>query len=104
MKIETSIKPRKDGTVSLAAPSGVKIVFADEAGHLVAEVADEGDLAFVLALGDFFPADETDYVQAASVVREKAGIDDLPDDEGDLNAAPVEVVATPRAPRAKKKK
>lgn len=105
MKIETSIKPRSDGTVTLLAPSGAKIVFSDESGHLVANVEAEGDLTFALALGEFFPADESDYVQAESLIREDAGIDDLPDDDGDLNAAPVEVATVPKVSvKAKKHK
>lgn len=105
MKIETSIKPRKDGCVRLTVPSGAVLEFVpDEDGRLVADVTDEGDLAFALALGDFSPLDEADFVQAESLVREESGIDDLPDDEGDENAAPIEAVTPPKMPKRAAKK
>lgn len=92
MLIETSIKARSDKTLRLTTASAKTIVFADDgAGHLVAEVTDPADLAFVLSRSDFAPFDEADFVQAESLIREEAGLDDLPDDEGDEDAAPVEV-------------
>lgn len=104
MKIETSIIARRDGHVNVKTPGGTAIVFAaDDTGRLVADVEDQKDVAWLLSLGDFVPADEGDYVQAESVLREEAGIDDLPDDEGDENAAPVEL-ATPPKTRARKAK
>jgi len=104
MKIETSIIARLDGTVIATVPSGVKIVFkGDASGRLTADVEDPADLAYLLANGDFFPADEVDFKQAESVLREEVGTDDLPDDDGDENAAPVETSTKPKAPRAKKK-
>jgi hypothetical protein len=104
MQLETNIKPRKDGTVRVVVPSGGVVVFVvDEVGRLVADVADDGDQAFLLTLGDFYPFDEADFVQAESLIREEVGIDDLPDDDGDVNAAPVEVVTPPRSPKPSKK-
>lgn len=105
MKIETDIQPRRDGTVSVVAPSGARIVFAaDETGALVADVEDQGDLAFLLALADFAPADEADHVQAEAVLRSDLGVDDLDDDEGDENAAPVEVATPPKGTKHKPRK
>ncbi len=104
MKIETSIKPRKDGTVRSAVPSGATVVFSDVDGRLVADVVEDSDAAFLLALPDFCPLDEADFVKAESLVRQEVGTDDLPDDDGDENAAPIEVATPPKAPRAKKKK
>jgi hypothetical protein len=103
MKIETSIIARLDGTVIATVPRGVKIVFKADAGRLVADVEDPADLAYLLANADFFPADEADFKQAEQLIRQESGIDDLPDDEGDENAAPVEVATPPKAPRVKKK-
>lgn len=102
MLIETSIAARRDKTVRVKAPSGTVIVFANESGRLLAEVDNESDLTWLLALGDFFPADEADYTQAAAMIREDDPSDDPPDDEGDENAAPVEVATPPKA--AKKRK
>lgn len=103
MKIETSIIARLDGTVIATVPSGVKIVFKADAGRLAADVEDPAELAYLLANADFFPADEADFKQAEQLIRQESGIDDLPDDDGDENAAPVEVATPPKAPRAKKK-
>lgn len=97
MKIETSIQPRKDNTVRVSTPTGTKIVFtADESGRLVADVEPQADLAFLLSLGDFFPADEADHVQAEGVLRTQTGADDLDDDTGDDNAAPIEAATPPK--------
>ena len=100
MKIETSIQPRKNNAVRVTTPSGGTIEFtADESGRLVADVENQADLAFLLSLGDFFPADEADHVQAEAVLRTETGSDDLSDDEGDENAAPIEVATPPKPPR-----
>lgn len=105
MKIETSILARRDGTVNTKTPGGTSIVFtADDAGRLVADVDDQKDVAWLLSRGDFFPADESDFVEAESVMRDEAGIDDLPDDDGDEDAAPIEAATSPkpRTPRRSK--
>lgn len=106
MKIETSILARRDGVVKVNdPPGGAAIVFAaDDTGRLVAEVENQKDVAWLLSLGDFFPADEGDYAAAESVIREEAGIDDLPDDDGDENAAPIEVATPPKTRAARKAK
>jgi hypothetical protein len=108
MKIETNITPRKDGCVRVAAPSGT-IVFAPVDGCLVADVDNPQDLAFLLALVDFCPADEGDHDLAQALIQkpEAEGApddegDDLPDDEGDLNAALIEVPTEPKAKPRKK--
>lgn len=107
MKIETNITPRRDGTVRVAAPNGT-IVFAPVDGILVADVESDTDLAFLLALSDFSPADEVDHVQAQALIQESTSAalnadgDDLPDDEGDENAAPVEMPTDTKAKTRKK--
>jgi hypothetical protein len=108
MKIETNITPRKDGCVRVAAPSGT-IVFAPVDGCLVADVDNPQDLAFLLALVDFCPADEGDHDQAQALIQKPEpddvpgeSEDDLPDDEGDENAAPVEVPTEPKHKPRKK--
>lgn len=107
MKIETDIAPRKDGTVRVTTPSGM-IVFEPVNGALVADVRNDADLAFLLATGNFFPADEADHEQAQALIEEAAADaadqdgDDLPDDDGDENATPVEVPAEPKAKLRKK--
>lgn len=104
MKIETTIKPRRDGTVTVTAASGAKYEFKNIDGRLVAEVTDEGDLSFLLDREDFLPAEEADFEAAAKLVsvpeEEESGVDDgtligevedLDDDDpADMDAAPVE--------------
>lgn len=97
MKIETSIKARREKVVRLTTPRGNTIVFEDDgSGHLVAEVTDPADLSFVLSRSEFAPFDEADFMQAESLIRKPVGADDLPDDDGDENAAPVEAVTPPK--------
>jgi len=134
MKIETSIKPRRNGTLNVATPSGKVIVFSALGGRLTAEVADSADVQFLLGMSDFLPADEDGFLgsepkfaepsarpsgavlrTAAKLVsdpnnpliRGETGLeelgDDLPDDDGDENAAPVETATAPKPGKYTKK-
>ena len=107
MKIETSIKPRRNGTVNVVMPGGKVIVFSALGGRLTAEVADSADVQFLLGMSDFLPADEDDFAMASALIRGEAGPqelgDDLPDDDGDENAAPVETATTPKPGKYTKK-
>jgi hypothetical protein len=58
MKIETSIKPRRDGTVRLTMPSGETSVFAECDGVLVCEISDPCDIEFALSVDGFYPHDD----------------------------------------------
>ncbi len=113
MKIETTIKPRRSGTVELKGASGRAYTFrADEFGRLVCDIDDEGDIAAALNLGDFLPADESDFEAAAALTAaqgaEEDGIDDgsqigevedLDDDDpANMDAAPVEAPIAPVEP------
>ena len=105
MKIETVIPLRKDGTVKVTAPGGASYLFAlDDQGRVVHDVEDQADIAWMLSLGDFFPAEEGDF-DAAIAMTGAAGVEPTPeqlaamddaelDDEGDdpatLDAAPIE--------------
>lgn len=103
MKIETVIPLRKDGTVKVTAPSGTAYLFSsDDAGRVVADIADQNDAGWFLSLGDFFPADDSDFDAALELTNAAPVEDDEgePDEEGDMNAAPVE---TPLPKRGKKK-
>ena len=109
MKIETSIAPRRNGELGVVTPAGTKVLFVNANGRLVADLTDEKDLAFLLSKSDFYPADEADYTQAASLIRAPAENDiagegdDLLDDEGDENAAPVETATAPKPGKYTKK-
>ena len=100
MKIETSIKPRTNGTVR-ATIDGVLYVFeADDDGNLVAEVEKEAHISALLARdGEFLPADDADFVLADTLVRPVAAADDElhddpADENSDPNAAPIEEPAS----------
>lgn len=103
MKLQTEIKPRRDGTVIVDGVNGKKYVFvADEvSGDLVCDV-DDAAAAALLAGGLFFPADPADY-DAAIVLSSDQG-DDEGDDDGDdegeeaVGGLPVEA-DTPPKPR-----
>jgi hypothetical protein len=102
MLIETSIKARRENTVILTSAQGNRLVFSEDgSGRLVAEIADPIDLAFVLSRSDFSPLDEADFARAESLIRQQAKAedlsdDDLPDDSGDMQAAPVETLTPPK--------
>lgn len=114
MKIETTINPRKDGKVTVEADDGEKYVFErDESGALTCDVANESHVAWLLGLGDFHPADESDFGLAMQITggEEDDGLEPGDDDEPqDMNAAPIEEpvsrvsspVASPRVARPKK--
>lgn len=58
MKIETSISPRRDGTVRLHLPSGTMAEFKDQGGVLVSDIQDDADINHVLGLDGFYPHDD----------------------------------------------
>lgn len=108
MLIETSIKPRREKTVRMTTPKGATIVFADDGmGHLVADVTDSADVAFVLSRSEFSPLHEADFGRAETMMRQEVeaqdmGPDDLADDFGDLDAAPIEGLTPPKPRKAAK--
>lgn len=129
MKICTSIKPRRSGTVNLKGVSGKEYVFqVDANGDLSAEIEDKDDLANVLAMTDFFPAEDADMDQAQQLLRGLVGgngqdqgdPDDDPDGDGDgdddddddhdgddaaqMNALPVEANTPPKPAKPSKRK
>ena len=101
MKLQTSIKPRRDGTVTVLGQDRQTYVFAaGPDGELTADVADEATVAHLLATGNFWPADEADQEQALLLVKRAQQADEAEEDEdeADDNALPVEA-ETPPAPR-----
>lgn len=92
MKIETSIRPRKDGSLTASMPDGTRYAFAKDGHNMVAEVDNEAHIAFLLASGNFSPADDSDFDAALAMVAD--GSDDSDFDVVDESAAPIEV-ATP---------
>lgn len=109
MKLETEIKPRKDGTVKVAVGDAIYEFKGED--RLTCEVKDKGHLAHLLSLGSFFPFDSAAIPTALSYVEEsQAGLDpegegeELSDDEGNETALPVEAHTPPARfkPKAKK--
>lgn len=85
MKLQTSIKPRRDGTLTVTAKDGQRFAFAaGPDGELVGDVTDEATVAHLLATGLYWPANPEDFDGALKLSEaiEKAD-DDLGDDLGD---------------------
>lgn len=98
MKLQTSIKPRRDGTVTVLGQDRQTYVFAaGPDGELTAEVADQATVAHLLATGNFWPADEADQEQALALVRQAQGDDEDEDDEDEPEGGlPVEANTPPK--------
>lgn len=73
MKLQTSIPPRRDGTVTVQGLDGKAYVFASNAeGDLVGEIEHEPTVAHLLAGGSFMPADEADFDAALATMQTAA--------------------------------
>lgn len=86
MKLQTSITPRRDGTITLTAKDGQRCVFAaGPDGELVGDVTDEATVTELLAGGMFFPADPADFDAALALTGagENDGDGDGDDEGGD---------------------
>lgn len=104
MKLQTSIKPRRDGTVKLAGINGKTYEFKpDEQGDMVCEVDDDATVVHVLqAQGDYFwPADEEGMTKAEALIDAATGDEDDEDieddgqDNGNPSGLPVEANTPP---------
>ena len=98
MKLQTSIPPRRDGTVKVTGQDRQTYVFAaGPDGELTADVADEATVAHLLATGNFWPADEADQEQALELVKQAQGDDEDEDDEDEPEGGlPVEANTPPK--------
>ncbi len=84
MKLQTSIHPRRDGTVKLTGLDGKEYVFsADDSGDMVCVVEDRATIKHVLqAQGDYvWPADEDSMTEAERLLADDLA-DDLADQSG----------------------
>lgn len=113
MKLQTSIPPRRDGTITVTAKDGKRIVFAPGPdGELVGDVTDEATVAELIDGGMFWPADPADYDIALALTGADKGGDSADDDEADDDsddgddgddsappAPPVEANTPPAAPK-----
>jgi hypothetical protein len=119
MKLQTSIKPRRDGTVLVTGQDGVKYTFvAGAAGDLECAIEHQATLKHLLASQNFYPASEDDFSLALQMSQPAgpgpdadadAGAPDLgalaaksdaeldeEGDEGDLSGLPVEANTPPQ--------
>ncbi len=82
MKLQTSIQPRRDGTLNVQGLDGKTYGFAKDAeGVLTGDVADEATVAHLLAGGDFYPENPEDYDAAQALLPKGDGEGD--DGEGE---------------------
>jgi hypothetical protein len=116
MKLQTSIKPRRNGVVLVTGLDQVQYTFAPaESAELECDIAHEPTIKHLLATQNFYPASEQDFQQALQLAQTAAVPGDLgapggepnlaslsakadadldePDDEGDLDALPLEGIA-----------
>lgn len=89
MKLLTNIAPRSDGAVIFAKPAGAtpaaRITFSLDlqSGNLVADVADDDVIAWLLGTGNCEPADEADFERADALLPKREAEDaDEDEDEG----------------------
>lgn len=109
MKIQTSIKPRRDGTVSVAGDDGQNYKFvADADGALVCDITHEPTVARLLSIGDFEPVDAADFERAIALTQQLDEQDEDGDDEDDAeeeanpDAMPEEANTPPARRRGRK--
>ena len=105
MLLQTTIKPRRDGTVTVEGAKKKFIFQADANGDLVCEVDDEALVVALLKGEQFMPVNEEDFGIAIELTQKGAeeddddlpvgdgdGPDDEDDDPVDPNALPLEGV------------
>lgn len=110
MKLQTSIPPRRDGTVKVLGKDRQTYVFvAGEDGELTGEVTDDATVAFLLESQNFWPADPEDAERALNLVKKPSTEgedgedgDDGEDDEGAPPALPIEAETPPSPKRPRK--
>lgn len=107
MKLQTEIKPRRDGVVTLVGEDGKSYVFkADETGALVCDVDHELTIVTATRSGNFFPAFEEDEAAVMALAEKAAPIGDVEDDgeeeEPNPDAPPIETLTPPKEPKPPK--
>lgn len=99
MLLETTIKPRRDGTVIARMDGDTYTFTAGEDGTLSCEVSDDAHVALLVGTENFYPANSDDFALTVSLVADEGdeGVSE-PDDTGDENAPLIE------EPKSTKKK
>ncbi len=107
MKLQTTIKPRREGAVRVKGLDGADYVFAADAdGDLVCDVTDEATVKHLLATNNFGPVDVQDMDAALRLTGKSSSVD--PDDDGNgggddelpPDALPIEAATPPKAKTA----
>lgn len=99
MKLQTSIQPRRDGTLKVSGQDRQTYEFAPGPdGELTGDVADEALVAQLLSTGNFWPADPEDIDSALKLVNDSDAEDPEDDPDAAADGLPVEA-GTPPAPR-----
>lgn len=114
MKLQTSIQPRRDGTVKVVGQDQKTYVFeADADGELSCDISDMPTVSALLSGGLFWPANQEDHDAALAAVEttrdDDEGEDGKDGDDGDddlsdealVGALPIEA-NTPLAPARRK--
>lgn len=70
MKLETSILPRRDGTINTLMPDKTTYKFKqDTHGAMVCDIDNESHVAWLIDTGRFYPASDEDFEQASKLMR-----------------------------------
>jgi hypothetical protein len=95
MKLETSIRPRKDGTVIANLPDKAKYEFKPGTdGALECEVDNDAHASWLIGTGNFYPAEAADFDEAAELLsaeakaEEEAEAEAKSEDEAQAQAEP----------------
>lgn len=89
MKLQTSIPPRRDGTVRHTAKDGKTYVFSPGPdGDLVCDVDDPAVIAFLLKGDLFYPANPEDYDKALLIAGKPAVLEVDGEGDGATTGAP----------------
>ena len=95
MKLQTSIQPRRDGTLNVQGLDGQAYTFLPDAdGVLTGDVTHEPTVAHLLGTGNFYPEDPEDF-DSALRLADPGGADedaevDGEDEDMPADAMPVE--------------
>lgn len=97
MKLGTTIKPRKDGTVTSRFGTDVYVFKPEADGELYCDIENLAHVAVLLNSGNFFPANPDEYEVALSLSEntDVEGPDDDDDEDSNDDAAPVEAGTPP---------
>lgn len=104
MKLQTSIKPRNDGTVTVSGLNGAQYVFAmDTDGELTCEVDHAPTVKHLIEGGLFFPCEEADFENALAIAIPQSELSEADDFEDMGGGLPIEANTPPVPARGGRK-